>query len=61
MNGDDDTGAMDDSSAGAMVPPVPEEVAGDIEDEARFTKRRTKRRHPRPKFRSERKARRTPR
>jgi hypothetical protein len=43
-----------------VTPPVDEDL-GDIEDEARFTKRRTTRRHPRPKFRSERKARRTPR
>jgi hypothetical protein len=60
VNGDDDMGAVDESTAGAVTPPVDEDL-GDIEDEARFTKRRTTRRHPRPKFRSERKARRTPR
>lgn len=61
MNGDDDTGAIDESAASPVVPPVDETDVGDIEDEARFNKRRTRRRHPRPKFRSERKARRTPR
>lgn len=57
MNGDEEVMAMDE---GAEVSPMDEDE-GDIEDEARFTKKRTTRRHPRPKFRSERKARRTPR
>ena len=63
-NGDDDISAVmggQDEGGGMYTEPTNMPSPVDDDDGNRMNKRRTQRRHGRPKFRSERKARRTPR
>ena len=66
MNGDDDdlSATMGGTDWGGGMYDTPDPMPPPTEDDDdgnRLNRRRTQRRHPRPKFRVERKARRTPR